>query len=427
MHRTFCVALALLGLPGAHAYSVLTHEAIIDSAWEQDIKPLLVARFPQATPEDLIHAHAFAYAGCIIQDMGYYPFGSKFFSDLVHYVRSGDFVVNLIAEAQDLDEYAFALGALAHYAADNEGHRIAVNPSVAIEYPKLERKYGPVVTYAENPSAHLKTEFGFDVLQVARGRYAPQAYHDFIGFEVSKPVLERAFHDTYSLQLEDVFNDTDLALGTYRRTVSTVIPEMTRVAWRVKKKDLQKADPGITRRKFTYNLSRASYHKEWNRTYQKPGAGTFFLSILFRIVPKVGPFKAAGFKIPNRQTEGLFEQSFDRTLDFYRTLLAGAGRQKLALENRDFDTGAPTRAAEYQLADRAYSRLAIKLAEKDPSTVDLKVVANVLGFYGNLNAPYATKRDPQQWQQTTQALAKLRTEPAMPKPPAAPESALPAR
>src|SRR6516162_8899007 len=153
MHRTLCLALLLLDLPGAHAYSVLTHEAIIDSAWERDIKPLLIARFPQVTREDLLRAHAFAYAGCIIQDMGYYPFGSKFFSDLVHYVRSGDFVVNMIAESQDLDEYAFALGALAHYAADNEGHRIAVNPSVAIEYPKLERKYGPVVTYAENPSA----------------------------------------------------------------------------------------------------------------------------------------------------------------------------------------------------------------------------------------------------------------------------------
>jgi hypothetical protein len=359
--------------------------------------------------------------------MGYYPFGSKFFSDLVHYVRSGDFVVNLIAESQDLNEYAFALGALAHYAADNEGHRIAVNPSVAIEYPKLERKYGPVVTYAENPSAHLKTEFGFDVLQVARGRYAPQAYHNFIGFEVSKPVLERAFRDTYSLQLEDVFTDTDLALGTYRRTVSSVIPEMTRVAWRVKKDDLQKADPGITRRKFIYNLSRASYHKEWNRNYQKTGAGTFFLSIFFRIVPKIGPFKAAGFKIPTRQTEGLFEQSFDRTLDFYRTLLTDAGRQNLALENRDFDTGAPTRAAEYKLADSAYSRLAIKLAEKEPAAVDLKVVANILGFYGNLNAAYATKREPEQWEQTTRALAKLRTEPVTPKPPAAPESALPVR
>ena len=83
-------------------------------------------------------------AGCIIQDMGYYPFGSKFFSDLVHYVRTGDFIVNLIREAQTLNEFAFALGALAHYAADTQGHSVAVNRSVALEYPKLARKYGKV-------------------------------------------------------------------------------------------------------------------------------------------------------------------------------------------------------------------------------------------------------------------------------------------
>ena len=166
---------------------MLSHEAVIDAAWDGSIKPLLLARFPGATPEELRKAHAYAYGGCIIQDMGYYPFGKKFFSDLVHYVRSGDFVEALIRESQDIDEYAFALGALAHYAADNNGHPIAVNLAVAIMYPKLRAKYGNDITYAENPAAHLKTEFGFDVVQVANGHYAPEAYHDFIGFEVAKP------------------------------------------------------------------------------------------------------------------------------------------------------------------------------------------------------------------------------------------------
>jgi hypothetical protein len=194
---TAAVAVLLVWSPAAEGYSVLTHEAIVDTAWEQSIKPLLLKRFPNSTPDDLIAAHAYAYGGCIIQDMGYYPFGSKFFSDLVHYVRSGDFVTSLIAESQNLNEYAFALGALAHYAADNTGHAIAVNPSVPIEYPKLRREYGKRVTYEDDPAAHLKVEFGFDVLQVARGNYAPKSYHDFIGFQVSKPVLERAFADTY--------------------------------------------------------------------------------------------------------------------------------------------------------------------------------------------------------------------------------------
>src|ERR1044071_8610426 len=178
-------------------YSVLTHEAIIDASWKDSIRPLLIKRFPRATEEQLREAHAYAYGGSIIQDMGYYPFGSKFFTDLVHYVRSGDFIEALLDEAQDINEYAFALGALAHYSADNSGHVIAVNRAVPILYPKLRARYGDRITYVEDPTAHLKTEFGFDVVQVARGRYASQAYHDFIGFEVSKSVLQRAFKRTY--------------------------------------------------------------------------------------------------------------------------------------------------------------------------------------------------------------------------------------
>src|SRR5258708_7236003 len=195
----FCV-LTILVLAIAHStpgYSVLTHEAIIDSAWNDSIKPVLLKRFPHTTPEQLSEAHAYAYGGAIIQDMGYYPFGSKFFTDLVHYVRSGDFVEAMLSEAQDVNEYAFALGALSHYEADNEGHPIAVNRSVPILYPKLRAKYGDRVTYVEDPAAHLKTEFGFDVVQVARGRYRSEDYHDFIGFKVAKPVLERAFKATY--------------------------------------------------------------------------------------------------------------------------------------------------------------------------------------------------------------------------------------
>src|ERR1700722_7361555 len=223
--------LALSGAAPAQGYSVLTHEAIIDSAWDDGIKPSLLKRFPDATPDELKAAHAYAYGGCTIQDMGYYPFGSKFFSDLVHYVRTGDFIIALLRDSRDINEYAFALGALAHYSADNYGHRIAVNRSVPLLYPKLRRKYGDQVTYDEDHASHLKTEFGFDVLQIAKGHYAPNAYHDYIGFEVSHELLARAFQETYSLDLKSVFADYDVAIGTYRRSVSGIIPEMTKVAW----------------------------------------------------------------------------------------------------------------------------------------------------------------------------------------------------
>jgi hypothetical protein len=398
--------LAAVTLPG---YSVLTHEAIIDTAWDTGIKPLLLRRYPQAAADDLVKAHAHAYAGCIIQDMGYYPFGSRFFSDLVHYVRTGDFVANLIREAQTLDELAFALGSLAHYAADAQGHSVAVNPSVGLEYPELARKYGKLVTYADDKTSHLKVEFSFDVLQVARGNYAPQAYHDFIGFEVSKELLERAFRDTYSLELKDVFGDLDLALGTYRHAVSAVIPELTRAAWHLRKDELLKATPSLTRRRFVYNLSRASYRKEWAGKYKGPGLGARILAFFIRILPKIGPLKALAFRPPTPQTATLFETSFNRTLDEYRGLLAQQGKGSLTLEARDFDTGRPTRPGEYRLADDAYAKLTEKLADKDPAAIDPVLLANVLGFYRDLQVPFATRKDPKEWRKLLAALERLRT------------------
>src|SRR5512147_1100257 len=262
----------------SYGYTVLTHEAIIDSVWDASLQKLLLKRFPNATPEELEQAHAYAYGGCIIQDLGYYPLSNPFFSDLTHYVRSGDFVAALIRDSQDLNEYAFALGALEHYAADSEGHRIATNRAVPMLYPELRRKFGSPVAYWDNPVAHIRTEFGFDVLQVASGRYAPDHYRNFIGFQVSRAVLERAFQDTYGIEMKDVFGNLTLALGSYRHTVGSIIPGMTRVAWRLKKDELQKEIPGITRKKFLYNLSRSSYEKEWGTEYHKPGCGTKLLT-----------------------------------------------------------------------------------------------------------------------------------------------------
>src|SRR5579872_4777233 len=274
----------LLICPHAYSYSVLTHEAIVDSTWDSAIKPLLQQRFPTATAEELKQAHAYAYGGSIIQDLGYYPFGSKFYSDLTHYVRSGDFIANLIRESQDLDEYAFALGALAHYAADNNGHRIATNASVPLLYPELRVKFGKSVTYADDPFSHTKTEFGFDVFQAAKSRYASSAYKDFIGFQVAKPVLERAFQDTYGMRIEQVFMNLDLAIGSYRRAVGTILPALTRVAWQIKSQELRKDAPSMTRKKFLYNLSRSSFEKNWGTSYQKPGIRSRMLAGFFHIV-----------------------------------------------------------------------------------------------------------------------------------------------
>jgi hypothetical protein len=394
-------------------YAVITHEAIVDAAWK-NITPILLQRFPAASPDDLKNAHAYAYGGCIIQDMGYYPLGSKYFSDLAHYVRSGDFVEALIRDAQDLDELAFALGALAHYAADNNGHPIAVNRAVSIEYPKLRARYGKDVTYADNPAAHLKTEFGFDVAQVAQGNYAAQDYHDFIGFQVSKDLLERAFRDTYGLELKKQFVSLDLALGTYRRTASTLIPEATRIAWSLKKNEIVQAHPGMNKRKFLYNIKNSSYEKEWGNQYTHPGVFARFMAFVFRIVPKVGPFKSVNFKAPTSQTETLFMQSFNKTLDLYRALLQQEqAKGRSPLPNTDFDTGQPTRDGEYSLADATYSKLLRDLAKQSFQGVTPELRANLLSFYANPRAPATdTKKGSgpgaKDWSDTLTALEQLR-------------------
>jgi hypothetical protein len=380
------VLLSILLAPPLGAYSVLTHEALIDRSWEHEIKPVLLTRFPSATDDELKEARAYAYGGAIIQDMGYYPLGSKFFSNLAHYTRGGDFVTTLLRDAQDLNEYSFALGALAHYAADNEGHPVAVNRAVPLLYPHLRAKFGSTITYEDNPAAHLKTEFSFDIVEVARGKYASESYHDFIGFKVSKPLLERAFADTYTIELKDQFHSIDLALGTYRYTVGQVIPEMTSAAWAIKKRDIQKLQAGMTRRKFIYRLNTASYRKEWNEQYQKPGPGARFIAFLFRIIPKVGPFKALGFKVPTLETEKLFESSFNGVLERYHSLLGDVRANRLRLANDNFDTGKLTKLGDYKLADETYAELLEKLS-KSKSGVSSDLRKDILAFYGDAEAP----------------------------------------
>src|SRR5437868_14218726 len=230
--RCVCAAALLLVVlmcsGGSFGYSVLTHEQIVDLLWTDEIQPLLLKRYPGLSEDQIKEAHAYAYGGAVVQDLGYYPFGNREFSDLVHYVRSGDFVRELLLESQDLNEYAFALGALSHYASDIAGHP-AVNMAVAIEYPKLRAKYGKSVRYAEDKSAHLKTEFGFDMVQVAKNRYASERYHDFIGFKVSKPLLDRVFPVAYGVTSSVVLTHEDLTIGSYRFVVSRLIPQVTQV------------------------------------------------------------------------------------------------------------------------------------------------------------------------------------------------------
>jgi Zinc dependent phospholipase C len=409
-----CAAAVLFFWPArGKAYSVMSHQAIIDAAWELELKPALRKRFPNASEEELNRGQAYAYGGAIIQDLGYYPYGKPFFSDLTHYVRSADFILAMLRDAQDVYEYSFALGAMAHYAADNDGHKLATNRAVPILYPKLRRKYGDAVTFEQDKLAHVKTEFGFDVLQVARERYAPESYHDFIGFEVAPRVLEKAFKETYGLDLNKVLVDEDRALNSYRHAVSSLLPRATRIAWHLKRHEIEADQPGITKRKFLYNLNRARYEREWGKDYQKPGLGDKFLAFLYKILPKFGPLRVLEFRTPNAEAERMFEASFNETLDHYRALLREQRETgRAALINNNFDLGEVSAPGEYHLSDSTHAKLLDKLAEQKFAGMTPEIRAELLEFFAGTDTPFALKKDKKAWARLQSELEALKSAPA---------------
>jgi hypothetical protein len=328
----------------------------------------------------------------------------------VHYARTGDFITNLIRESTDLDQYAFALGALAHYSADNSGHPL-VNRAVALGFPKLRIKYGATVTYEDDPRAHIRTEFGFDMTQVAKNRYTSEQYHDRIGFEVSRPLLERAFLETYGLRLEEVLAQVDLAIGTFRFAVSQVLPEMTRAALTAYHPELVKDTPNFSKKQFLYNLSRAEYEKEWGREYRKPPFFERAIGFALRWVPKIGPLKTLAFKVPTPEMEDLYFKSMNQTIDNYRGLLHQVGEGNLQFTNNDCDTGRAARLGEYALGDATYARLLEELFKRGFERAQPGLRDSLLAFYDSPPPPQRTKKAQKAWRRTACELEALRAGP----------------
>jgi hypothetical protein len=406
---TTAILLSVLAAPSnASAYSVLAHEAVIDVMWDDQLAPILKQKFPDTSVAALREARSYAYGGSLIQDLGYYPFGSRLFSNLVHYVRSGDFVEALVRDAQDVNEYAFALGALAHYTSDNLGHPIAVNRAVPMMYPKLGAKYGPEVLYGDSPARHAMVEFAFDVLEVGRGAFKADAYQELIGFAVAAPLLERAFRETYGLELRDVFGNTDLAIGTYRHAVSKTIPDMTRLAWRDKRDQILASTPAITERDFVYSMTRRQYEDAFGTTYRKPGLLARFVLMIFKIIPKFGPFKPLAFEPLTPETERMFRESFTATCNRYRASLRALGTAQLALSDLDLDTGQPSARGANPLADETYSVLLDELADRKFASVPAALRRSINEHYASGAVPQeASRKVRRQEQKTARQLAGL--------------------
>lgn len=404
----FFLTLIFLSFDGK-AYSVFAHEALIDASWDRYLKPLIQLKFPGTNDSMLKEAHAYAYGGAVAPDMGYYPFGSKLFTNLLHYVRSGDFVENILNEAQTANEYAFALGCMYHYYADVYGHSLGVNVSVPIQYPRDKEKYGNVVTYEQDEIAHKRVEFAFDVMETAKGNYAPNAYRNYIGFKVADSVLERAFYKTYSLHLTDIFRNFSRAVNTFRWTVKNIFPEITKTAWLTKKKELVKKNPTLTARHFKYHMRRVNYNKEFGRNRDKPGFFAYFLAALIKILPKIGPLKPLKFKVPGPEVEKNYIESFNTVLAHDTAAVKKLATQKPDFKNKDFDTGRDVFPGEYGITDDTYYQLLLKLKDNNYTSVTPSLKENIVHFFRNPELIFSSSKEKEKQQKVLEALSELKS------------------
>lgn len=416
------LALLLVIALNAHiagAYSFLTHEQIIDIAWKDAIRPALLARYPHATEVELREAHAYAYGGCVIQDSGYYPFGHSFFSALTHYVRTGDFVASLIRDARNIDELAFALGALSHYVGDSIGHHDAVNLSTGVEFPNLAAEYGPVVTYDESPHGHVRTEFAFDIDQLSKKRIAPSAYWKHVGLKVPVRLLEQAFYETYGLRLRTMQVNQYAAVATYRWSVRSFLPMVAYGEVVVHRKDFPADTASPAFEIYKERLAQADFNNGWEQYRKKAGFQTHLIAFLIVILPKVGPLSDLAIRGPQASTEERYVESVNLTVDRYEQLLGElaknpyvAPRRTLNLENRDLDTGATARPGAYALTDATYAKLLNHIVDIQVP-IPYTIKHDIEAYYSNPNAPITTKKHKRAWRRVQQELTVLESMPVV--------------
>ena len=444
----------------AAAYGVLTHQQLIDQSWNAVIAPLLVSRYPQLTADELKRAHAYAYGGCVIQDLGYYPLSNGFFSDLTHYVRSGDFVRSLFRNANSPNQLAFAIGALAHYFGDTIGHSQLVNPSVGAAFPKLSSQYGPSPNYAQDKIAHSRVEFAFDVNQAAKHRVAPYDYVTSIGLEVPWDQVAAAFQETYGFPLRDILGQYGNALRAYRFGARRFLPALTYAEALLHHRRLPDDTAGPQSDLYERRTARLARDAEWDRYRKKPGVGTHLLAALIVVLPKIGPIKMLAIKGPSAESERLYIESVnlsttalalaleqlgvedDPARHISDAAMADAVRKENAgmsvvpgrgaavppvgprvtlpanlVPNRDLDTGRRVTPGGYRLTDDTYARLLAKVTKDSTRVIREALKHDILDYYSDPDSPISTRRDATKWAQVQhhlEALRALRVDPVNP-------------
>jgi hypothetical protein len=456
---TAVLVVCLFAAPSAGGYSLLTHEQLIDLTWDASIVPLLKSRYPTLTDAQLAHARAYAYGGCVIQDIGYYPFGDVFFSNLTHYVRAGDFVVNLFRNAGNADELAFAVGALSHFIGDSIGHADATNHAVPVEFPKLEKKYGDTVNYAQGTSEHIRTEYAFDINEIGLRRFAPVHYLKHVGLEVPQRQLELAFYQTYGIA-EDFSKGKGkrVNVGGYRFAVRSFLPEVSFAVTLLKRKHMPPVVDSPELQRLTAELVEVEAKNEWAKYRVKPGIGTYSLAGLIWIMPKVGSMRMVSVKGPTVDTDRQYLRSVLRSTDLLNATLRrftpppatvpaakqaaaadvhsqpppsdplpahpeaeqnvvrGSGDPRHPLRNRDLDTGYVVKPGGYSLTDDTYCKLVHRLAAKPTQAIPPGIKEDILAYYADLSVDFATKKKAGEWKTLQADLTTLQGMPTSNEP-----------
>jgi hypothetical protein len=175
----------------------------------------------------------------------------------------------------------------------------------------------------------------------------------------------------------------DLAIGSYRKAVSDTIPQLTRIAWRDKRKEIEAATPGVTEQSFVFTFSRQQYEQEFGTKYQKPGTFSRMLAFVLKIVPKIGPFKPLSFEPLTPEAEKLMVDSVTTSRARYRAFLTALRARRLELPNTDFDTGRAPVLGENRLADDTHVDLLHKLAKENQADVPAELRQQMARFFAS--------------------------------------------
>lgn len=411
-----CLLLPWSSVKPARAYSVQTHEQLIDLTWTTSIQPLLLRRYPGLTQPQLDQAHAFAYGGCAIQDLGYYPFGNVFFSDLTHYVRTGDFVKALLRDARTPDELAFAIGALSHYVGDSIGHAQATNPSVAEEFPALRAKYGNSVTYDDNPHAHVRAEFAFDINEIAKHRFAPAAYLRHVGLHIADSLLNRAFYETYGLDATRILGARRPTIRGYRFSVRSFLPHIAYAETVLHRAGFPPDDKDADFLKLEHELAQADFENGWDQYRRQPGIGTYTLAGLIWIVPKVGTLSMLAIRGPQPEPERRYVSSLNHAVTSLQAALERLDAIAGTLPNRDLDTGNLVVPGSYRLTDQTYAQLLARITRHPSNGIPAGLARDLLAYYADPAAPISTRSNAAAWARVQLELGILRGMATRPEP-----------